>query len=217
MRNQNRPSFYRERLGFAMLFLLGALLIACSSCAANQYPDNVPTMSDPAVVELVMVEKGVVVSGCTAWKLDSTKLMTAGHCCEPEYTYLTRGPHAVPGTIATALYDDDEHDVCVLKGQALGAPIRLAERDPIMGAAVWTAGYPQSQYLISSGYWSGRDSKNRCKASVAVWGGASGSVIMDSRGYAVGLLVAYRPPMSNLAYCTPLEWMKIAKTMTELD
>lgn len=211
MQSQNRSANPRDRIWFALtLPVLGLILVACSSCAANPYPANVPTMSDPAVVRLVQIENGQEAGYCTAWKLDSNRLMTAGHCCDEGATYLTQGPHAVPGTISTVLYDNDEHDICVLKGKAIGAPIILAERDPVIGAAVWTAGYPKTDFLISSGHWSGRDEDEQCKASVAVWGGASGSPIMDSYGHAVGVLVAFKPPMSNMAFCTPLEWMKIA-------
>lgn len=199
--------------------LVALFLMACSSCAAQQYPDNVPTMSDPAVVKLVITVEGETEGYCTAWKLDENRIMTAGHCCENEAdaVYLTEGPHAIPGAVAKFLFRSEKHDVCVLKGKINGAPIQLAERDPALGEMVWTAGFPKVEYLISSGYWSGRDDADQCKASVAVWGGASGSPIMDKKGHAVGVLVAYLPPMSNLAYCTPLEWMKVAKAATDFS
>lgn len=215
MQNQDRPLTARERLWFACtLALLGMLLVACSSCAMAPYPVDPPTMSDPAVVKLVKIgEDGADAGYCTAWKLDGERIMTAGHCCDDGASYVTRGPHAILTTVGTVLYDDDAHDVCVLKGKINGAPIKLADMDPRLGEPVWTAGYPKTEFLISSGYWSGRDEDDQCKASVAVWGGASGSPIFNNKGEAVGVLVAFRPPMSNLAYCTPLEYMKIANTL----
>ncbi len=186
------------------------LLAACGACGANQYPDAVPTMLDPAVVKLASVVEGEVQGYCTGWKISPTHMMTAGHCCDEGTTFLMEGPHAIPGETAKVSYDDDEHDVCVLKGKMMGTPIKIAPRDPMLGAAVWTAGFPKTHYLISSGYWSGRENDNQGRVSVAVWGGASGSPIMDSRGDAVCMLVAYYPPMANFALCTPVEWLRIA-------
>jgi V8-like Glu-specific endopeptidase len=204
------------QLSFTSIVL--ALLVSCSSCAARQYPDQVPTMSDPAVVKLIIIMNGEESGYCTAWKLGEDLAMTAGHCCqkstlEDKVNYTAAGPHAVPGSEMSVLYDDDDHDVCVLRGKILGAPIRIASMDPSPGQAVWTAGYPKTEYLISSGYWSGRDDEGWGKASVAVWGGASGSPLMNSAGEAVGVLVAYRPPMSNLGYMATVEWMRIAVDM----
>lgn len=215
MQAQDRYLTTRERNWFALnLAVLGMLMVACSSCATIQRTGEPPTTSDPAVVTLVKVgDNGEEAGFCTAWKLDDERMMSAGHCCDEGASYVTRGPHAVLGGTAEVLYDDDKHDVCVLKGKIKGAHISLAEREPQLGEPVWTAGYPKTEFLISAGYWSGRDDDNQCKASVAVWGGASGSPIMNNRGEAVGVLIAYRPPMSNLAYCAPLEWLKVAKNL----
>lgn len=201
-----------------LLFLCGMLimLVNCNACAGHQYPDQVPTMSDPAVVRLVKIVDGKEVGYCTAWKVDENHLMTAGHCCEaPDdaltLSYKSTGPHAVPGQEITVAFDNDEHDACLMKGKAYGAPIRLASLDPGMGEMVWTAGFPHLEYLISAGYWSGRtESGEYAKASVAVFGGASGSPVLNSKGEAVGILVAYFPPMSNMALLTPLEWARDA-------
>jgi len=198
-----------------MFWLVFAILLAaCGACGARQYPEQVPTMSDPAVVKLEAVLEGETIGYCTGWKISPTHMMTAGHCCDEEGTkFLMHGPHAIPGEVAEITYANQEHDVCVLKGKMKGAPIEIAERDPVIGASVWTAGYPKTHFLITSGHWSGRDDENNGKASVGVWGGASGSPIMDSNGKAVCLLVAFYPPMSNFALCTPIELLKIAKAL----
>lgn len=206
------------KVSFASLML--ALLVSCSSCAAQQYPKQVPTMSDPAVVKLVIIQNGEEAGYCTAWKIGDNRVMTAGHCCEDAteedtFDYTAQGPHAVPGATFTVLYDDDKHDVCVMEGKILGAPIRLAMLDPTPGEAVWTAGYPKTEFLISSGYWSGRNEDGQGKASIAVWGGASGSPVMNPSGEAVGVLVAFYPPMSNMALTSTIEWMRVAASMAD--
>lgn len=195
------------------LAFITVFVLACSACGAQQRPDDVPTMSDPAVVKLVMIEDGDDAGYCTAWKLSEGFVMTAGHCCEDAktVTYTARGQHAVPGAEFKVVFDNDNHDVCVMSGKVLGAPIRLARMDPPIGQAVWTAGFPRTEFLISSGYWSGRTEEGMAKASVAVFGGASGSPVMNSDGEAVGVLVAFYPPMSNLALLTPIEWMRDAE------
>jgi len=235
-RKKDETLTYRQRLWFAGVLttcFIVMLLMACSSCAYRQYPSEVPTMSDPAVAQLVTVEDGKESGHCTVFKVGSDLAMTAGHCCgtdedsgaslpnilgalvdlkvdKPVMTYHAKGPHAIPGAGLEVLYDDDEHDVCLLKGKLKGAPLALALHDPALGARVWTAGYPKGQYLISSGYWSGRDEDDESVASIAVWGGASGSPVMDSDGRVVGVLRAYYPPLSNLAIIASLEWLRTA-------
>ena len=54
----------------ALTVLMGLILIGCASCAGRQYPDQVPTMSDPAVVKLVRIVDGEEAGYCTAWKID---------------------------------------------------------------------------------------------------------------------------------------------------
>jgi Trypsin-like peptidase domain len=195
--------------------VLVVLVTALVACGAKQHPDNVPTMSDPAVVKLVRMEGGEEAGYCTAWKLDENRMMTAGHCCDKEEgtSYTSVGHHAIPGQIHEILFDNDKHDVCVMSGRIKGAPIKLAKFDPPMGQRVWTAGYPKTEYLISDGYWSGRtdgEEEEYAKASIAVWPGASGSPVLNADGDAVGVLVAFYAPFSQMALLTPLEWMKEA-------
>lgn len=221
------------------LVLLALVVAACSSCAARQYPHEAPTMMDVAVVRLVAIsEKGEPQGYCTGWKLDENRIATAGHCCEYEEvlpgasdiellfgtaetetkdvsSFNMEGKHAIPGASATILYKDTEHDICVLKGQMAGPPIPVAAHDPAVGERVFTAGYPKTTFLITEGIWSGRDENDRGIASTGVWGGASGSPILNHDGEAVGVLAAYKPPMSNLTIIAPVEWLRIAATVSK--
>jgi V8-like Glu-specific endopeptidase len=127
-------------------------------------------------------------------------------------TYHATGPHAVPGAEFTVLVDDDKHDVCVMRGKMRGAPLALAAHDPPVGSRVWTAGFPKTVFLISDGVWSGRqeDEDNEGIASTSVWGGASGSPVMDSNGRVIGILRAYYPPMDTMSVIAPIEWLRAA-------
>lgn len=193
------------------ILTLSAVSLACSSCTSMPQPlspGSAPTMSDPAVIKLLMVDVGQ----CTAWKVGPGLIATAGHCCEDGFTYTTEGRHTVAGATPTILVDDDEHDICIMKGPIAGPTIELASGDPVMGETVWTTGYPRGVFLISDGYWSGRDEDGDGVCSVVVNPGASGSPILNVRGEAVGVLVRYRPGMDNLAFVTSLAALRVDLT-----
>lgn len=127
--------------------------------------------------------------------------------------YYAKGPYSVPGAAFEAVFDDDVHDVCVLRGKLRGAPLALAASDPPRGGHVWTAGFPQGVYLVSEGLWSGRrDNHDDAIASIGVWQGASGSPVLDAQNHVVGVTQAFFPPMSNLTIITPLEYLRTAYT-----
>lgn len=213
----------RERLRFTGVLcglLIVALLAHCSGCFSPKHlPDAAPTMSDPAVVQLRIEAAPLSVDTggtCTAWKVDNGLIMTAGHCCEakdPTTAFLLQGRRADPGSSAQVLYVDKKHDICVLSGNVSGAPIAIALRDPDLGETVWTAGYPHGTFLISSGYWAGRErgaDGEWAVCSTTVKGGASGSPVMDSRGRAVGVIVAGYRDMDGLTFAATTEWMRLA-------
>jgi hypothetical protein len=204
------------KVWFATVFTIVILmaLTVTTSCAGTQLAGDVPSTMDPPVAKLVMSINGEEAGSCTVFKVVGTDLaMTAGHCCDPStkeetIMYHAVGPHAVPGASFEVLHDDDAHDVCVMRGKMKGAPLHLALHDPTVGARVWTAGYPKTVFLISEGLWSGRDPDGEAMASIAVWGGASGSPVMDNEGRVVGVLRAFYPPMSNMAVIAPIEWLR---------
>lgn len=199
----------RQRLRWAwtlVALMIGLAALMCTSCAAVPKPRGMTWLYRPAVTLLVMKSPDGDGGKCTAWKLDADLIATAGHCCEPDYEYTLVGEDAAP----VNLYDDDLHDVCILRGHMAGAPIALASSDPEVGAPVWTAGYPKGWFLISSGHWAGRDHDDEGVCSVVVAGGASGSPVLDSDGRAVGVLVKRAVGMDNLTIVSPIEWLEMA-------
>lgn len=227
-----------QRLWFATILtivLVVVFLVSCSSCAEMKYPLPLPTQMDVAVARMITVKDGKEDGYCTAFKVGDSRIMTAGHCCgtdddnvdadiddilgilngaqpkaKPTMEYHAVGTHAIPGESFRVLIDDDDHDVCVLEGHLHGAPLMVAMHDPDIGAQVFTAGYPKAQFLMSQGLWSGRNSGDQAMASIAVWGGASGSPVMDSDGRVVGVLRAFYAPMSNMAILSAVEWARYA-------
>jgi len=121
------------------------------------------------------------------------------------------GDYSTPGESYTPLVDDDEHDVCVLRGHMSGNSIHIARRDPGVGDSVWTEGFPRGIFLISTGYWSGRDEDlDRGITSSTVGFGSSGSPILDSENRAVGVVSARYREMDNLTIVATVEWMRRA-------
>ncbi len=202
----------RERLRFAGVLCVFALTVAlvaqCFGCGAASPRVALPELYRPAVTRLEIVGLGK----CTAWKLSEDLVATAGHCCNEGAEYvLGSAPVGTPSPVV--LVDDDVHDVCVLRGKMAGDPIALASEDPAVGAPVWTAGYPVGWFLISSGFWSGRDEDNEGVCSVVVAGGASGSPILDVHGRAVGVLIKKIQGMDNLTLVATIEHLRAARDL----
>jgi hypothetical protein len=200
---------YPQRLQLAAILavLSVIVLVACSACGARM-PGGMPTDSDPTVARQISPEGNFQ---CTAWKVGENLVMTAGHCCEDDTSYTMAGDHAVPGESYTTLVNDDEHDVCVLSGHLDGPVVRIAKRDPYIGEMVWTEGYPRGIFLISTGYWSGRNGDlERGITSSTVGFGSSGSPVLDGDNQAVGVVSARYREMDNLTIVATVEWMRRA-------
>lgn len=199
---------YPDQIRFASILVALTLiiLVACSACGSTMHP--MPTDSD------VTVAKQMGPTGdfqCTAWKVGENYVMTAGHCCEEGETYTMEGDHGVPGESYTTLIDDDKHDVCVLYGHLEGSIVRIAKQDPYLGEGVWTEGWPRGVFLISTGYWSGRDSDLEGGITSSVSGyGSSGSPVLNGRNEAVGLISRRFREMDNLTIVSTVEWMRRA-------
>lgn len=211
--DHNRPLVALAIILNTLLF--GLILVQCLGCSM-QTPRGTPeySVSDPAVVKMVMTDALGMEGQCTAWKVGTDLVMTAGHCCDDvTVNYRAEGSHAVPGAGFAVVVDDDKHDVCVLAGHIEGAVIELALRDPIIGERVWTEGYPHGILLISEGFWSGRQQVEDGEygvSSTTVWGGASGSAILNVRGQAVALLVAGFHTFDGMTLTAHIEWMRNA-------
>lgn len=214
MRRETEPMAWGFLAG--AYFLIFALFAAQWGCALPRV-ENAPDAAMPTVAKLNLLDAdGEMLGHCTAWKADHERLVTAGHCCEKGMLYTLSEGKSYPGSVAEVLLDDDAHDVCVLRGRLDGPVIPLAHADPGLGDYVWTAGYPVKWLLISDGYWSGRTviemdhDYDAGVISTVVRGGSSGSPVMNADGFAIGLLFAGMGGGDNIAFTTPLEWLRIA-------
>lgn len=193
------------------LLLIGTVMSQCSGCTPRPLESPHYATSDPAVVRLHMTNLLGDAGSCTGWKADEDLVVTAGHCCVvSNIAYSADGDHAVLGGTFVPLIVDEQHDVCVLRGRIKGRVIYLASQDPEIGGRVWTAGFPHEMYLISDGFWSGRNYEGNGVSSSVVGKGASGSPIMNAEGEAVGVLIMKFGDMDSLGAIAPLEWVRAA-------
>lgn len=199
-------------IGKLFAILASAILIACSSCSHSPVPDAPKTLSPPAVGRLVILDEDGDKEGyCTVWKASATLAVTAGHCCAKDKHYRIEGPNAIPGERIVTLVDNDDQDFCVFHAKMKGEPLKIAARDPAIGSRVWVAGYPKGYYMISEGYWSGRDidTRNRAMYSIDAIGGYSGSPVMTADGKVCSILTeGYQG--ASVTFGTPIEQIRIA-------
>lgn len=195
---------------YPTILALSSILVACGSCVPRSVPDSPNTLEPQTVAKLqILKENGEKNGSCTVWKASPTLAVTAGHCCKSDNYYTIHGAPAIEGAPVSVLVDNDTWDVCVLHARMDGPIIPIAAQDPAIGARVWTAGYPHGVYVITDGYWSGRDGDNQGTTSIVAAGGASGSPIMDTNGRAVGVLVSgYRG--APVTFGVPIESLRRA-------
>lgn len=209
-KSETEPMAYGFLAG-ALVLLLSLVAVQTGCGSARPRAENAPSVAMPAVAKLMILRDGKPLGQCTAWKASASRVVTAGHCCDPQNAYIyapapiTAG---IPGMTLEMLVDDDVHDICVLKGEMEGLSLPLADRDPEVGAYVWTAGFPSGWLLVSSGYWSGRDADNYGICSVVAVGGSSGSPVMNEDGLVIGVLVAGLRSGDNVTFTAPLEWLR---------
>lgn len=198
---------------------LGLLFASCEACVPRTSVE-LPTTSDPGVTLLRITDADGSKGQCTAFKVREGLVATAGHCISEGIlaTYSTEGLNSIPGADLRVLYVDREGDVAILGGPMGGDAIGLAERDPGIGEAIWTRGYPHGTLVVSDGYWSGRDADGKGIVSVVIAGGASGSPVFDAHGRAVGVTVSVYRGGDNIGFVANLETLRHAisiATITE--
>lgn len=151
------------------------------------------TLSREATVQVEVVgltEYGVAGWSGTGWYIADHILATAGHVCEGSTLYTTYSTS--DGQDATVIYDHDTYgvdDVCLLyvdkPGKVLGIGAMPADGDLVM-----YTGYPSGTRGTYHGEVSGIEEDGTILVSIAAYGGASGSAVLDEEtGRVIGMLV----------------------------
>lgn len=139
------------------LFAICALLIGCAAPIQHPEPQTFADQVDDATYLLITPSAG----GCTAWGIDETHAVTAGHCCvDPgTYTLITRNNHHIGALVEKTLYDYDKpgapDDACLLETSEPVNFVDLAPEMPGVGVHMETIGFPHLKYADSHGEYLG--------------------------------------------------------------
>lgn len=172
-----------------VLFLLLSFIVACGSCAGRDIP-RINMHERPIVGRLEIYDSDATLRGrCTVWKAADEIMITAGHCCASDRYYTISGTGMTLGIDITLLIDDDDKDICVLRGRMDGRRALLASKEPEIGDRVWVVGYPHGTFAMTDGYWSGRNDEGDPVTSIDGAGGYSGSPVMNEDNEVIGVLV----------------------------
>jgi hypothetical protein len=140
-------------------------------------------------------------------------VMTAGHICTPVSKKPNLKIQVVDkyGIVYESTIYKTKHtvktDLCILKTKKRMPylPVKIANRAPSWGDKVWNLNAGTSFFIpankkgpgmiqIHEGYFSGYNPvmNSYVFTGISVWGGASGSMILNHRGQLVSIMVAYR-------------------------
>lgn len=162
------------------LFLVLVIVLAGAGCCVTPAPQG-PTIRQEAAAVAPFAADGDVI--CTAWHAGQGIWVTAGHCVQIDAKF------SVDGEPLKLLRSGD--DFAILRGPYRKARISLG-KDPQFGDRVHVIGYPQYfeiHHVVLDGY-AGDGAELSFRMTVTIDGGASGAPVIDSRGRAVGVVVA---------------------------
>lgn len=193
-----------------IILVLALILGACSGCR------YFPSKADPMVGMMGEARHNTVkitalgdMGGwfATGWYIanDGTDAVvaTAGHVCEPDAIYSLMDSDNV-AHFALNLWDDDERDLCLLYVPFSGkhSVMKITSRamdDIAFGEKIWYTGFPNGFPAAIEGRLTAQDG-SYLGGSLQVYFGASGSAVLDSSGYVVGVVSAVQPKFTVNSY-----------------
>lgn len=207
---------------FAIIVLLA---VACQHGvkSATRPPESPHQQAVPALARMTVMGEFT----CTAWHIGGGQWITAGHCCDAARVdeadsvadLITRTASAVDSVYVEVQLDGEpanivrraeSDDACVMHGPERSAYFVLAHHMPRFGSRVKFYGFPEGHFGVWEGLYVGDDEHSTSDGDVMftapVWGGASGSPLIDEDGYACGIVVSsfrgrpysYAEPINSL-------------------
>ena len=137
---------------------------------------------------LVAGERDAVVrlNGCTGFIVQGNLLVTAKHCRHPETMGITIGQKPVTARKVFAYSGADGPVVFRLNGGPYES-LPVAERQPDMGAKVYSLGYPGGHWARIEGEVIGGNGVDLNYTNHRIATGASGGPLLNSRGEVIGV------------------------------
>lgn len=170
-------------------------LIAAGVLLACTPPKSPVPLDEKSYVVLLTIDEegdGQMDGSCTAWTLGDDVWVSAGHCAD-----MPAGAHWYAEGVELALVgfvnaEGNDADASLFRAHIPGHPaLHLARSEPKPGAVVHYMGFPHAEYGAESGTWVGPVGKSDGNVFLAlVYGGASGSPLLNSQGEVVGIVVA---------------------------
>lgn len=155
-----------------------------------------------------------------ATKGEYSVVATAGHVCkdsDAELLGIPKPVYQIDGHDAYVIYDHDvapEDDVCLLLVEARAPAVLSPGEQPDEGDEILYVGYPNGTRGTYRGLVE-QVTDGGTLLSIPGYFGASGSAIVDSRGYVVGILSMGDMEFPHHVYATTLDAVKRARAYAD--
>ena len=191
-----------------------ALVVGCYVPKGVEYAETSESAADATRTIMISMD-GYEVGGGTAWVVasgsDATWYMTAGHVCDPEFTYSLVSRDGTKEPNIRVVKDDDTVDLCLLEGAPSKSPVmHLSHEEPSYGDWLSYVGSPDLSFgggvaPVFHGQYTGLDTEmNLYAASMPGYGGSSGSAVVNAKGEVIGVLVRGDARFPMLVYLVTL-------------
>lgn len=233
-----------NKLSLVIISLAAVLTSSCVKVAnLNRIPDRVTMARESfAFVAIVKKDKDRQIVGSGSGVLvhnfvNKSIILTAGHLCKAPkdigFDIYDKNGRAYKSIVIDNQYDD-MHDSCLLQTERRlpYAPVPIARQPLRWGDKVWNLNAGTGYFLpegkgkpgmiqIHTGFYSGLEPSfdKYVFTGISVHGGASGSMVLNSRGELVSIIVAYRARgfsrIHEVGYGEPLP--KILKMLRKIS
>lgn len=189
----------RQRRAIAVALELGLfVLVSCSPAY------GVPGAGQMRALALVVGDRGTG----TAFHVGGGCWVTAGHVVSAAVVQLVLHDGQVQGAVVGRVHPS--RDVALLLGPRVGYVLELSARAPVPGEPVWAVGFPgESRRYGQAVVVRGRVHVNSGDGGLlwvegVVFGGHSGSPVLDQAGHVVGVVVGVHRLWLEVALAEPV-------------
>ena len=199
-----------------LLILLSLLVMSCAHLAAN--PQQIRSKSESIVLITGKTDKFAYAGTGFSIKEDGqgSDILTNSHMCQPNAVLSVEDSNHNQYR-AKFIRRAEVDDLCLIRVDAIIPALKLAEKDAKFGDAITVIGYgkgigPQIQsgyaekYQVIAMEEGDQIIVTRAQmVSVAIYGGNSGSPVLDKDGIVIGIIFCGRGDAEHINYMEPVE------------